>query len=171
MSTKLKAQALALTIFIILASLGVVIVLLMPINQQVIKVRKILNTFQALSNAETGIEVSNLYAIKGDRLNGYSFQILPPELYPQSRCKIFVDIMDERMCKDNFDCGSRDKIPPGYCHTIKINKTADESINSLIYYAEFRSRDDYQIYPYTKVISTGRLKNVERVLDFDFWPF
>ncbi|MER3570085.1 MAG: hypothetical protein C4348_00505 [Patescibacteria group bacterium] len=170
MSIKQKAQALVLTIFIILVSLGVVIVLLMPINQQVIKVRKILDSFQALSNAETGLEVSNFYAIKGDTLSGYSFQTSTVP-YPGSDCENFVNNMDRIMCRGNPNCGSRAEgiIPPNDCDITRINKDIDNSINSTIYEAVFKRNYDY--YPYTKIISTGRLKNIERALDFDSWPF
>jgi len=170
MSIKQKAQALVLTIFIILISLGIVIVLLMPINQQVIKVRKILNTFQALSNAETGLEVSNFYAIKGDTLSGYSFQTSTVP-YTGSDCQNFVNNMDRIMCGDNPNCGSRAEniIPPNDCDITRINKDIDNSINSTIYEAVFKRNYDY--YPYTKIISTGRFKNIERALDFDSWPF
>jgi len=172
MSIKQKAQALVLTIFIILVSLGVVIVLLMPINQQVIKVRKILDSFQALSNAETGLEVSNFYSKirKIEPFAEYSFQTSTVP-YPGSDCQNFVNNMDRIMCRGNPNCGSRAEgiIPPNDCDITRINKNIDNSINSTIYEAVFKKNYDY--YPYTKIISTGRLKNIERALDFDSWPF
>jgi hypothetical protein len=63
-----KGQVLIVTLFVLGSSMIVTYMLLMPVISQSLRVRALLNGFQALANAETGIEVGNYYALKGIKM-------------------------------------------------------------------------------------------------------
>jgi hypothetical protein len=63
-----KGQVLIVTLFILTSSMIVTFMLLVPVVSQSLKVRALLNGFQALANAERGIEIGNYYALKGNNL-------------------------------------------------------------------------------------------------------
>lgn len=60
-----KAQVLIITLFILGISMITTYMLLMPVISQAQRSRYLLNSFQALANATTGIEIGNYYALKG----------------------------------------------------------------------------------------------------------
>lgn len=155
-----KGQILALTLFVLLASLGTVLVLLMPINQQVIRIRKILNTFQALTFAESGLEVASLYSLKGKTLNNFLYNSTDPGGdVNQSPCAMFFNQLCSRSEMD--EC-AHTKIQ------CIITTTTSDKIEAEMYNLELSSGLIYSYF--IKLISTGKYKGLERVLDFDFLP-
>jgi len=167
-----KGQILALTLFVLLSSLGIVLVLLMPINQQVIRIRKILNTFQALTFAESGLEVASLYSIKNIEIDNH-FQYTLDNSNPtqiETDCQSYYNHSCNRSGHHNI-CEERGFTMSGWggCSKYKINKIASQDVEVELYSAAVYK--NFEVYSYfVKLISTGKYKGLERVLDFDFLP-
>jgi len=155
-----KGQILALTVFILFISLGMIIVLLMPINQQVIRIREVLSTFEALNNAESGLEVGNLYGIKNVMLPGFNYEISTSS-YAGSDCERYFNFIKERYTS------IRIYTPQSECSKVII-KDNQNRIESEIYSVLMQSGIIYGSY--IKTISNGKERQIERVLDFDFLP-
>jgi hypothetical protein len=98
-----KGQVLIVTLFILTSSMIVTFMLLVPVVSQSLKVRALLNGFQALANAERGIEIGNYYALKGDKLvSGTGCSGCVPISNSSSHCdefttRPFVDCIEETM--------------------------------------------------------------------------
>lgn len=155
-----KGQILALTVFILFISLGMIIVLLMPINQQVIRIRKLLSTFEALNNAESGLELGNLYGIKNLEISNFTYEISSYS-YGGSDCERYFNFIKERYPSIGI------YIPQANCSKVII-KDNQNRIESEIYSVLMQSGIIYGSY--IKTISNGKEKQIQRVLDFDFLP-
>lgn len=152
-----KGQALALVTFMIFIILVTVIVLFMPINQQLIRIGKLLAIYQALTLAESGIEVGNLYLIKDQIVSDFTAS---------------SNVVDNSICRFYFDyfCSLHNNIvgcnwTPSNCGENRIN---GQNINIKAYIYKLTQQFQYSFY--TKVISQSQVKEVTRVLDFDFAP-
>ncbi len=145
-----KGQILGLTILIILISLGTVLISFMPINQQVIRLRKLLNSFQALAYSESGIEFANYYIHLGDNIGNFDISI-STSTFENSQCQNFVNRFD-------FDFN--------YCY-ITIMTTSTQNMKIEIYDSVYIGEGSYS---YTKLISSGEFRKVIRIVDFDFRP-
>ncbi len=152
MINKNKGQTLVITLFIVLVSLTLTLVFLMPINQQVVKLRKLLNTFQSLAYSESGIEFANYYALKGEVLGGFTTSTASSS-FSGSLCEHFANKLNLNI--SNYDTCIYTTMTSSTLGTVEIYS----SINSVVYVA-----------PYIKVISGGKFENILRVLDFDFVP-
>ena len=149
---KNKAQIFALTIFIIMVILGTTLILLIPINQQLIRIRKLLNTFQALSYAESGIEFGNYYGIKNGNLGNFSIQTTPYDFWNSPCLNYAAKIQDFGFNK---------------CYQINM-KSQSSDINVEMFNSTLESDKIDRIY--IKSFGSGNYKGVQRVLDFDFLP-
>jgi hypothetical protein len=151
-----KGQVLIVTLFVLGSSMIVTYMLLMPVISQSLKVKTLLNGFQALANAETGIEVGNYYALKNINLYG-----------PGGGGSGFIPIENSPT-----HCGEFIYYYIGDCN--------DETISDGI---RFQSHIDVAIIenPYgplgpaveivgTRNISQGVYKNTSRILQFIFIP-
>jgi hypothetical protein len=86
-----KGQVLIVTLFVLGSSMITTYMLLMPVISQSLKARSLLNSFQALTNAESGIEVGNYYAIKGNKIvNGTGCQGCVPISHLPTHCDEFT---------------------------------------------------------------------------------
>jgi hypothetical protein len=156
---KKKSQILILTLFVMFVSLSTVLVLLIPVNYQLVRVRKIIYSFQAFSEAESNLEIGNLYVTRNSKAQNYNYIENFENL---SKCQEF---------------GEKVGINPNegwaYDNCIKIEIVPNNKPTSTeIYYSK--------VYPpganigsysfYSKLISEGNYKGLKRVLDFDFLP-
>lgn len=155
-----KGQILALTVFILFISLGMIIILLMPINQQVIRIRKLLSIFEALNNAESGLEVGNLYGIKNVMLPGFNYEISTSS-YGGSDCERYFNFIREKHHSIGNYTSQSD------CSKVLI-KDSQNKFDNEVYSVLMQSGFIYGSY--IKTISNGKERQVERVLDFDFLP-
>jgi hypothetical protein len=143
-----KGQVLIVTLFALGSSMIITYMLLMPVISQTLKIRSLLNSFQALANAEKGIEVGNYYALKGNRIfNGTGCQGCIPISHLYSHCNEFT--------VGYIDC---------------IGDTIGDNLN-------FQSHIDVAIEEWEPIkikssrnISQGVYKNTSRILQFIFNP-
>lgn len=149
---KSQAQIFALTIFIIVVLLASTFVLLLPINQQLIRIRKLLNTFQALSYAESGIEFGNYYGIKNVQLGNFSISSGTSD-FNNSQCFVYATKIGY------WDFNK--------CYVI-IMTTSTSNITVKIYNSTFETLKIERVY--IKAFGVGDYKGVQRILDFDFLP-
>ncbi len=150
-----KGQIVSLTIFIVLISLGTTLVFFMPINQQVIRLRKLLNTFQALTYSESGIEFANYYAIKNQNIGNFTISGPSCSSFAGSQCEIFarrfgIDLSGFTSC----------------CYTV-MSKLPEMNVEI---YSSFGIDSNNITKLYSKTISQGGFKRIQRILDFDFAP-
>jgi hypothetical protein len=156
---KKKSQILVLTLFVMFVSLSTVLVLLIPVNYQLVRVRKIIYSFQAFSEAESNLEIGNLYVTRNSKVQNYSYIENVENL---SKCQEFGKKVDV-----NPDRGWI------YYSCIKIEIVPNNKPTSTeIYYSPVsRPGANIGIYSfYSKLISEGNYKGLKRVLDFDFLP-
>lgn len=150
-----RSQILAITIFIMVTVLFFGFIFLIPLNQQIIQVGKLLNVFQALVYAESGIEIGNYYGIKGSLilsgLNAYESQNF--SYFNNTPCQYFSV-----------------KLNLGPFNECYVRKYKNDFLNIELYNSIERDRiNDIIKKSYLKNISLGSNKNIQRVLDFDFW--
>lgn len=147
-----KGQTLVLTLFVVLISLSLTMVFLMPINHQIINLRKITNSYQALSYSESGIEFGNYYAIKGEVLGGFT-KITSTSTFSNSLCEYFARKYFATTTFNYTDCVYTQMNLPNLGINLEIYSSIDSSGN---------------VFPYVKILSQGEFKKILRVLDFDF---
>ncbi len=150
-----NGQIVILTIFIILISFGMTLILFMPVNQEVIKLRKLLNTFQSITYGESGVEFANYYAIKDKNIGNFSISF-SDTIFENSQCQIFV--------KKVFSN------PPGFTNCYYIKMSTSTNISEIEIYNSVLIKDDLIEKIYLKSISLGNYKKIQRSLDFDFYP-
>jgi hypothetical protein len=156
---KKKSQILILTLFVMFVSLSTVLVLLIPVNYQLVRVRKIIYSFQAFSEAESNLEIGNLYVTRNSMIENYNY--IKNNLGNLSKCQEF---------------GEKVGIDPNrwvYYDCIKIEIVPNNNLTSTeIYYSPVSPLGaNIGIYSfYSKLISEGNYKGLKRVLDFDFLP-
>lgn len=150
-----KGQILAMTIFMLLVILGSTVVLLMPIQQQLIKTRKLLYSFQALTFAETGLEIGNFKILK-------EF-VSPTETFPYqgSLCEHKINKYQSFIAKSGW-------VPGNSCDLYEEN---DSDYITQVYSTEMTKPAQEFVYSFfISNISTGEYKGIKRLLDFDFLP-
>jgi len=157
---KKKSQILILTLFVMFVSLSTVLVLLIPVNYQLVRVRKIIYSFQAFSEAESNLEIGNLYVTRNSMIENYNY--IKNDLNDLSKCQAL---------------GEKVGINPNegwaYDNCIKIEIVPNNKPTSTeIYYSKvYPLGANIGIYSfYSKLISEGNYKGLKRVLDFDFLP-
>lgn len=156
---KKKSQILILTLFVMFVSLSTLLVLLIPVNYQLVRVRKIIYSFQAFSEAESNLEIGNLYVTRNSKIQNYNY--IENVLGDLSKC---------------HDFGKKIGIDPNrwtYYSCIKIEIVPNNKPTSTeIYYSKvYPPGANIDIYSfYSKLISEGNYKGLKRVLDFDFLP-
>jgi hypothetical protein len=143
-----KGQVLIVTLFVLGSSMIVTYMLLIPVISQALKIRSLLNSFQALANAEKGIEVGNYYALKGNKI------------FSGTGCPGCINIFHSASHCDEFTVGYR------AC----IGDTIGDNVN-------FQSHIDVAIEEWEPIkikssrnISQGVYKNTSRILQFIFIP-
>jgi hypothetical protein len=157
---KKKSQILILTLFVMFVSLSTVLVLLIPVNYQLIRVRKIIYSFQAFSEAESNLEIGNLYVTRNSKAQNYNY--IENVLGDLSKCQEF---------------GKKVGIDPDrgwvYYSCVKVEIVPSNKPTSTEVYYSSVSRPGARIGEYSfysKLISEGNYKGLKRVLDFDFLP-
>jgi len=159
-----RGQILALTIFILLSSLSIIMVLLMPINQQVIRIRKILSSIQALTYAESGLEVGNFFALKDQGVvTGYSSSAIQSNL---NICNQYYQFACQKR-GSNICTGSGFPASLTTCQGYLLTNNSNNEVE--VYFSPITKEEVIYSF-YTKVISKGSERGVERILDFDFLP-
>jgi len=144
-----KGQVLIVTLFVLGSSMIVTYMLFMPVISQSLKMRSLLNGFQALANAETGIEVGNYYALKGIRIvNGTGCADCSPIFHSDNHC-------DEFTSRPFIEC-REDNIGDG----VRFQSHIDLAVSSTEPIVIKSSRN----------ISQGVHKNTSRILQFIFIP-
>jgi hypothetical protein len=146
-----RGQVIALTIFIVLLSLGMVLIFFMPINQQVIRLRKILVSFQSLANSESGIEFALAHAMGRGNLGNFQIGI-SSTTFSNSGCYPFA----EKIGDTDFDT----------CYYIRM--TTSSNIMNMEIYNSIKTLGIMRFY--TKIFSVGEYRNIQRMLDFDYLP-
>jgi hypothetical protein len=143
-----KGQVLIVTLFVLGSSMIVTYMLLIPVISQALKIRSLLNSFQALANAEKGIEVGNYYALKGKKI------------FSGTGCQGCINIFHSASHCNEFTVGYR------AC----IGDTIGDNVN-------FQSHIDVAIEEWEPIkikssrnISQGVYKNTSRILQFIFIP-
>jgi hypothetical protein len=157
---KKKSQILILTLFVMFVSLSTVLVLLIPVNYQLVRVRKIIYSFQAFSEAESNLEIGNLYVTRNSRVENFNY--IENDLGDVSKCQAFGE-----------KAGINPDIGWVYYNCIKIEIVPNNNPTSTeIYYSPVSPPGaNIGIYSfYSKLISEGNYKGLKRVLDFDFLP-
>jgi len=156
---KKRSQILILTLFVMFVSLSTVLVLLIPVNYQLVRVRKIIYSFQAFSEAESNLEIGNLYVTRNSTVENHNYTVNVEDI---SKCQEF---------------GKKVDIDPGrgwiYYSCIKIEIVPNNKPTSTEVYYSSVSRPGARIGEYSfysKLISEGNYKGLKRVLDFDFLP-
>jgi hypothetical protein len=143
-----KGQVLIVTLFALGSSMIVTYMLLIPVISQALKIRSLLNSFQALANAEKGIEVGNYYALKGNRIfNGTGCQGCIPISHLSSHC-------------NEFTVGYIDCIGDTIGDNVNFQSHIDVAIEERVPIKIKSSRN----------ISQGVYKNTSRILQFIFNP-
>ncbi len=156
---KKKSQILILTLFVMFVSLSAVLVLLIPVNYQLVRVRKIIYSFKAFSEAESNLEIGNLYVTRNSKAQNYNYIENVENL---SKCQEFgkkVDIDPDRRWI--------------YINCVKVEIVPSNKPTSTEVYYSSVSRPGARIGEYSfysKLISEGNYKGLKRVLDFDFLP-
>lgn len=151
-----KGQTLSLTIFIILISLGTSLVFFMPINQQVIRLRKLLNSFQALAYSESGIEFAD------KNIGGFA-STTATSSFPGSPCERFaIQFYGENL----QDLRNRFNI----CQYIKKTTSTQSGNITIEIYNSYWYQDYMGNEIYSKVISLGEFKKIQKVIGFDYLP-
>ncbi len=156
---KKKSQILILTLFVMFVSLSTVLVLLIPVNYQLVRVRKIIYSFTALSEAESNLEIGNLYVTRNFSVENFNYIENNENL---SKCQEF---------------GKKIGIDPdtgwiySSCRKIEIAPNNKPTSTEIYYSDVFRPGARIGEYSfYSKLISEGNYKGLKRVLDFDFLP-
>lgn len=158
MRTIKKSQILTLTLFVMFISLSAVLILLIPVNYQLIRIRKIIYSFQAFSQAESNLEVGNLYVVRNKTINGFNYHY-----------SFYVDNQECIKFGEKMGISDPDWIYLS-CEKIQI-VPVDEATTTEIYYAKVYVPNLPHVYSfYSKLISEGNYKELKRVLDFDFLP-
>jgi hypothetical protein len=157
---KKKSQILILTLFVMFVSLSTVLVLLIPVNYQLVRVRKIIYSFQAFSEAESNLEIGNLYVTRKSKVQNYNY--IENDLGDLSKCQAFGEKVGI-----NPDIGWTYY----YCIKIEIVPNNNPTSTEIYYSAVYPPGANIGVYSfYSKLISEGNYKGLKRVLDFDFLP-
>lgn len=176
-SQQKKGQVVVLTIFVVLVSLGMTLVLFFPVNQQVIRLRKLLNTFQALAYSESGLEISKILSKGSSQFVWNTTKIWYTDdissrsegPYTDSPCYYFAD-------KIIFH-------PEGFFNRCLygLYTTSTYFMDSVgrITVENYLSRNCADIdcliglsdVYHEKIISVGDYKNIQRVLEADYHSF
>lgn len=146
MRVKNKGQVVIMSLFVVGMSMIISLMLLFPVVSQSLRAQSLINVFQALANAEAGIEVGNLYAIKGMGIEGTNISTAKKSNF----------------CKE-FYSGTYNKC---FQQTITKPKTEPFIFKSQIDAAFDRMQNVLA----SRNVSLGNHKNVSRVLIFLFYP-
>jgi hypothetical protein len=144
-----KGQVLIVTLFVLTSSMIVTFMLLVPVVSQSLKVRALLNGFQALANAEIGIETGNYYALKGTKIvSGSTCRGCPSISHFESHC-------DEFTTRPFVDC---------------IGETIGDGSNFQSHIDVALSQSAPIEIKSSRNISQGVYRGVSRILQFIFAP-
>ena len=142
-------------------SLSTVLVLLIPVNYQLVRVRKIIYSFQAFSEAESNLEIGNLYVTRNSMIEIENYNYIE-NVENLSKCQAF---------------GEKVGVDPDrgwvYYSCVKVEIVPNNNPTSTEIYYSPVSRPGARIGEYSfysKLISEGNYKGLKRVLDFDFLP-
>lgn len=145
-------------------SLSTVLVLLIPVNYQLVRVRKIIYSFQAFSEAESNLEIGNLYVTRNSRVENFNY--IENDLGDVSKCQAFGEKVGINPDPDigwvYYDCIKIEIVPNN-------NPTSTEIYYSKVYPPGANIGGNIYSF-YSKLISEGNYKGLKRVLDFDFLP-
>jgi hypothetical protein len=144
-----KGQVLIVTLFVLGSSMITTYMLFMPVISQSLKIRSLLNGFQAVANAETGIEVGNYYALKGIKIVNDTGCVGCSLVFHSN------DHCDEFTSRPFIECRG-DNISDG----VRFQSHIDLAISSVEPIVIKSSRN----------ISQGVHKNTSRILQFIFIP-
>lgn len=140
-----KGQVVIMSLFVVGMSMIISLMLLFPIISQSLRAQSLINVLQALANAEAGIEVGNLYAIKGFEegdIEGIEVSTSTPS-----------DFCNEFYSDEYYRCVRQTITNPLFFES-QIDAAVDTMQNVLA----------------SRNVSRGNYKNVSRILIFLFYP-